>query len=206
MEATGPQTVFIGYGVTGAPSAELATLAAYLNPAPSVKWAKGASTSPLSSAIPEGASVQVVYLPYSDASLIGLLVQAETVEGVTAAGKAAVAALKKAAQGVKEEEVAAAVAKAKFAAASATDGREGIVKAVGAQIFSGTASSSLAAFDAVNASAFTKVRSAVSMVEGKMLTILFPFLQAASSLVSAKPTYVAVGNVATLPYADELGL
>ena len=32
------------------------------------------------------------------------------------------------------------------------------------------------------------------------------FLQAASSLVAAKPTYVAVGDIQSLPYADELGL
>lgn len=32
------------------------------------------------------------------------------------------------------------------------------------------------------------------------------FLQATSSLITAKPTYVVVGDVQTLPYADELGL
>jgi ubiquinol-cytochrome c reductase core subunit 2 len=31
-------------------------------------------------------------------------------------------------------------------------------------------------------------------------------LQAVSTLLKGKPTYVAVGDVATLPYADELGL
>ena len=32
------------------------------------------------------------------------------------------------------------------------------------------------------------------------------FLQAASSLISAKPTYVVIGDLHALPYADELGL
>ena len=32
------------------------------------------------------------------------------------------------------------------------------------------------------------------------------FLQAASSLISAKPTYVVIGDDQALPYADELGL
>ena len=30
--------------------------------------------------------------------------------------------------------------------------------------------------------------------------------QAASSLLKSKPTYVAVGDIKSLPYADELGL
>ena len=32
------------------------------------------------------------------------------------------------------------------------------------------------------------------------------FLQAASSLITVKPTYVVIGDVQALPYADELGL
>ena len=30
--------------------------------------------------------------------------------------------------------------------------------------------------------------------------------QVASSILKSKPTYVAVGDIKTLPYADELGL
>ncbi|KAJ2920803.1 hypothetical protein H1R20_g16293, partial [Candolleomyces eurysporus] len=184
--SSGLQTAFIGFGTTGAPSAEVATLAAYLSPSPSIKWSKG--TSALAAAIPEGASVQSVYLPYSDASLVGLLVQAPTAAGVKQAGQAAVQALKKAASGVSQEELTSAVAKAKFAAASAADARAGLVATIGSKIFSGSdlsVASTLSTFDAVNASAFSK---------------------AASSLVSSKPTYVAVGEVGSLPYADELGL
>ena len=120
----GPQTVFIGFGSTGADSKNLAALAAYLSPSPSVKWSKG--LSPLSS-LPEGTSVQTVYLPYSDATLFGLLVQGSTPASVKEAGKLAVSALKTAAQGIKEEELKSAISKAKFAAANATDTREGIV-------------------------------------------------------------------------------
>ena len=119
----GPQTVFIGFGSTGAGSADLAALAAYLSPLPSVKWSKG--LSPLSS-LPEGTSVQTVYLPYSDASLFGLLVQGSTPASVKEAGKLAVSALK-AAHGIKGEELKSAISKAKFAAANAADSREGIV-------------------------------------------------------------------------------
>lgn len=45
--------------------------------------------------------------------------------------------------------------------------------------------STLASLDKVTASAFSK---------------------AASSLIKAKPTYIVVGDVKTLPYSDELGL
>ncbi|KIM37896.1 hypothetical protein M413DRAFT_448163 [Hebeloma cylindrosporum] len=170
----GPQTVFIGFGTTGAPSSELAALSAHLSPTPSVKWSKG--LSPFSS-LPEGTSVQPVYLPYSDATLFGLL----------EAGKAAVAALKAAAQGIKAEELKSAVAKAKFAAAANVDTREGLINALGSKIFGGaeaSVESTLSSLDAVNAAAFSK---------------------AAASLLSAKPTYVTVGE-SSLPYADELGL
>jgi len=128
----GPQTVFIGFGTTGAPSSELAALSAYLSPTPSVKWSKG--LSPFSS-LPEGTSVQPVYLPYSDATLFGLLVQGSTPANVKEAGKTAVAALKAAAQGIKPEELKSAVAKAKFTAATTVDTREGLISVLGSKVW-----------------------------------------------------------------------
>ena len=130
----GPQTVFIGFGATGEPSAELATLAALLSPHPSIKWSKG--TSAIASVLTEGTSVQSVYLPYSDATLVGLLVQGQTAAGVTEAGKAAVQALKSAAAtgGVSPEELKKAVAKAKFAAANTLDSREGLISVLGTKV------------------------------------------------------------------------
>lgn len=127
----GPETVFIGFGSTDANTAELAALAAHLSPSPSVKWSKG--LSPLSS-LPEGTSVQVVHLPYSDATLFGLLVQGSTPASVKEAGKIAVSALKTAAQGIKEEELKSAISKAKFAAANVTESREGIVATLGSKV------------------------------------------------------------------------
>lgn len=126
----GPQTVFIGYGVTGPSDPAIAALSAYLSPEPSLKWSKG--LSPLAQ-LPEGTSIQSVYLPYSDATLFGLLVQGTTTAGVKEAGKLAVQALK-AANSVKAEDLKKAVAKAKFAAASAIDGREGIVNVLGPKV------------------------------------------------------------------------
>lgn len=180
----GAETVFIGFGAAGSPSAELAVLAAHLDPTPSVKWSE--STSPITG-IPTGVSVQSVHLPYSDATLFGLLVQGETAEDVKAAGKAAVAALKSVST-IKAEDVKKAVAKAKFAAASSIDSRSGIVSVLGSKVLSGASASvneSISALDKVDASALA---------------------QATSALLKAKPTYVVVGDIKTLPYADELGL
>ncbi|KAF5376695.1 hypothetical protein D9615_007864 [Tricholomella constricta] len=182
----GPQTVFIGFGATGAPSAELAALAAHISPQASIKWSQG--ISPIASSVPHGTSVQSVYLPYSDATLVGLLVQGATSADVKQAGKAAVEVLKKAAAGISAEELKKAVAKAKFSAASALESRDGLMSVLGSQVLAGapsTLEASLAPFDKISASAFTK---------------------AAAALVKGKPTYVAVGDVTSLPYADELGL
>lgn len=81
----------------------------------------------------EKTSVQVVYLPYSDAALVGLLIQAPTTEGVRVAGKAAVAALK-GTSGLKAEDLKSAVAKAKFRMASSADARAGLVEVLGSKV------------------------------------------------------------------------
>lgn len=126
----GLQTVFIGHGVAGPSDPAIAALSAYLSPEPSLKWSKG--LSPLAE-LPQGTSVQAVYLPYSDATLFGLLVQSTTTTGVKQAGIAAVKALKEA-NAVSAGDLKKAVAKAKFAAASAIDGRDGIVNVLGPQV------------------------------------------------------------------------
>ena len=97
-----------------------------------MKWSKGISS--IATGIPEGTSVQTVYLPYSDASLFGLLVQGSTAAGVKEAGKVAVQALKASASGLKEEDLKRAIAKAKFSAASASDNREGLIAVLGSKV------------------------------------------------------------------------
>ncbi|GAW09905.1 ubiquinol-cytochrome c reductase complex core protein 2 [Lentinula edodes] len=182
----GPQTVFVGFGSAGAPTPEIAALSAYLSPTPSVKWSKG--SSPIAATIPEGTTVEVVHLSYSDASLFGLLVQGPSGSAVKEAGKAAVQALKTVSNGLKGDDLKKALSKAKFTAASAVDSREGLVSILGSKVLSGHESSldtTLASFDKVSEITFAK---------------------AASTLVKVKPVFVAVGDVATLPYADELGL
>ncbi|EPT00043.1 hypothetical protein FOMPIDRAFT_1023992 [Fomitopsis schrenkii] len=185
IEAHGaPETIFIGFGTAGAPSAELAVLSAHLDPTPTIKWSKG--LSPIAANLPAGVSVKSVLLPYSDAALYGIVIQGADTERVKEAGKVAVAALK-AAGDLKGDDLKKAVAKAKFDAASALDGRDNVLFALGAQALGSPASldSTISNLDKVTATAYHK---------------------AASSFLKAKPTYVAIGDIKRLPYADELGL
>lgn len=120
------QAIFIGFGAPGS-SPELAALHAHLDTTPAVKWTDG--SSPLA-----GTGATPVYVPYSDAALFGILVRAGTAAEAGESAKAAVAALKKVASGLSGEEAKKAVAKAKFAAASAVEAREGLVAAVAPEV------------------------------------------------------------------------
>ena len=132
IEAHGaPETIFIGFGTSGAPSAELAVLSAHLDPTPAIKWSKG--LSPIAANLPEGVSVRSVLLPYSDAALYGIVIQGADTERVKEAGKVAVAALK-ASGDLKGDDLKKAIAKAKFNAASALDGRDNTIFALGTQV------------------------------------------------------------------------
>ncbi|KAG1856749.1 Metalloenzyme, LuxS/M16 peptidase-like protein [Suillus subluteus] len=181
----GPETVFIGFGAAGPADPALAILSAHLSPQPSVKWSQG--LSPISAAIPQGTSVQPVLIPYSDATLFGLLVQGSSADGVKEAAKVATKALKES-TGLKGDALKMAVAKAKFAAASSLDGRDGILGALSAKVFANSDASieaTLASIDKVDAAAFSKSVAAIT---------------------KAKPTFVAIGSVQALPFADEVGL
>jgi len=184
VESSSPlQTVFIGFGTTGVPSSDLAALASHISPEPHVKWSKG--ISPVSEATPAGTTVQTVYLPYSDATLLGVIVQGEKAVDVKTAAQAAVKVLK---SQVSETDAKKAIAKAKFRAASEADSRDGVVSLLGNKVFSGADASvetALASFDTVSSSSISS---------------------AASMLLKAKPTYIVVGDITALPYADELGL
>lgn len=130
--SSGPQTVFVGFGTSGRPSADLAALWAHLCPEPSVKWSEGLSS--IAASIPKDASVQSLYLPYSDGTLLGLLVQGATAASVKEAGKASVQALRSVASGLKDDELKRAVSKAKFNAAQAADRKEGLIYALGTKV------------------------------------------------------------------------
>ncbi|CAE6467621.1 unnamed protein product [Rhizoctonia solani] len=166
--------VFIGFGASAA-SPELAVLHSYLDTTPAVKWTAGSSPLAGTGAIP-------VYIPYSDAALFGVLVTGNNIAQDT---KTAVAALKK---GLTKEDATKAAAKAKFRAASAVEGREGLVNAVAPQVFGGPKAS------------LESVHAALDKVSDASVS------KTLSSLLGGKPTFVAVGDINGLPYADELGL
>lgn len=174
IEAHGAlETVFVGFGATGSASPDLAALAAHLDPTPSLKWSQG--LSPIASSIPTGTSVKAVYLPYSDATLVGFLVQGRNTDDIKMAGKAAVEALKAAGK-VEGDELRKAVAKAKFAAASSIDGRDGFVSVLGSKVLAGSQASldgTLSAFEKVDASSFSKVHTSISIHSSPFS---FPFL------------------------------
>ncbi|GAA6028052.1 hypothetical protein JCM8097_001849 [Rhodosporidiobolus ruineniae] len=151
-----------------------------------VKW--GQSASPLAKLRTATSSAQAFNLAYSDAGLFGVSVSAKTadVEGVA---QQAIAALKAAAKGASEEQLKQAVAKAKFAAASALETRAGQVEVVGHAVAAHGAAPSLEEL-------FSKLDKVTAESVAK----------AASSALSSKPTTVAVGNTHALPYADALGL
>jgi ubiquinol-cytochrome c reductase core subunit 2 len=156
VESTNPlQTVFIGFGTTGAPSSDLAALASHVAPEPHVKWSKG--ISPISEATPSGTTVQTVYLPYSDATLFGVLIQGENAADTKTAAQAVVKVLK---SQVSETDAKKAVAKAKFRAASEADSRDGVVSLLGNKVFAGADASietTLSSFDAVTPSSISSV-------------------------------------------------
>ncbi|KIK79125.1 hypothetical protein PAXRUDRAFT_834256 [Paxillus rubicundulus Ve08.2h10] len=161
---------------TTTPSPALSVLSAHIAPSQSLKYPTVSRPS---------TTITPVHLPYSDAVLTGALVQGPDVKSVKEAAKAVVDKLK---TPLSAEELKIAVARAKFGAAATVEGREGLMDALGSKVFSnGNASieSTLAAFDTVDAATVSKV---------------------IAGLTKTTPTFVVVGNVQTLPYADELGL
>ncbi|KAH8827532.1 peptidase family M16-domain-containing protein [Flagelloscypha sp. PMI_526] len=182
----GPQTVFVGFAAAGAPTPALATVAASLSPASHLKWTAHASA--FAEGVPTGVEIKQVYSPYSDAALLGFTIQGSSVSGVKEAAKTVVSKLK--ATKVKPDQLTLAKTKAKFALAQQLDTRDGAVSHIGSKLLAGatsvpTADALFSEIDSVNAATFDK---------------------AASTLLGAKPIYVAVGDTAELPWEDEIGL
>ena len=185
--AHGPQTLFVGFGLSTAATPALHALSSHLSPAPALKWATG--TSPLAIALPAGVRARTVLLPYSDAALFGVLFEGADASAVAQGAKAAVEVLKNAAgKTLEKEEVARSVARARFEIAGGVEARDGFVGTLGPKVLTGQVGgvqASLEAFGAVDGAAISKV---------------------AAELLKSKPTFVAVGDVHALPYGDEVGL
>ncbi|KAH9996409.1 LuxS/MPP-like metallohydrolase [Russula compacta] len=186
----GPQTIFVGFGSTASASIPaLHALAAHLNPTPSLKWVT--SSAPLASAIPAGVRARSVLLPYSDATLIGVVLEGRDAAALGEGAKAVVRAFKDAAAAggkIGQEELTRAVARAKFQLAAGVEAREGYVGTFGPKVLKGEAAS---------------VRSALDGIQGVSGAGLS---HAAGDLLKSKPTYVAIGDLHALPHADEIGL
>ncbi|OCF32970.1 ubiquinol-cytochrome c reductase core subunit 2 [Kwoniella heveanensis CBS 569] len=177
-------TMVIAYGSASPATPELKVLKQLLGGESSLKWTPG--TSPLAQAADKipGASAKAILLPYSDAALFGVVLNAPTSPQLKQLAQEVVSVLKAAGQGAKDEEVKRAIAKATFADATASETLEGLVASAGPALFAGGEVKS-ENFSSVSASSVSK---------------------AAAELLKGKPTIVSVGNVAVLPYADELGL
>ena len=130
----GPQAIFIGSGSTTTASVSaLHALAAHLNPVPALKWA--GSAAPVASAIPAGINGRSMLLPYSDATLIGVVLEGNASAALKEGAKAVVGAIKDAAAGkVGKEELTRVVARAKFQLAAGIKAREGLVGVFGPKV------------------------------------------------------------------------
>ncbi|KZO91781.1 LuxS/MPP-like metallohydrolase [Calocera viscosa TUFC12733] len=176
-------TLFIGYGFAGAPSPGLATLAAHLATKPHLPWSDG--LSPLST-LPSSIHAESILLPYSDATLFGVLISAKDSAGLKQGGEAVAKALKEvAAGGIKAELVGRAKARAKFAAAVIEEGKAGVIAKGAAQFEGKTWNNLVDDVEKLDAKAFGKFTA---------------------DLLKTKPTVVALGDINTLPHPDELGL
>ena len=91
--AHGPQVIFVSFGSTASASVPAPhALAAHLNPASMLEWASCAC--PLVSAILVGVRAHSVLLPYSDATLIGVIPKRNDGTALKEGAKAVVGAFK----------------------------------------------------------------------------------------------------------------
>lgn len=169
-----------------AAAANLAVLRSLLGGESSVKWSNGAS--PLSQIADSvvGAKANAFNLSFSDSGVFGAHISAPTASVQQAASKVA-QALKDAAAGLKQETIQAAIAKAKFERATVLENR--------------TASHELVSAQLLESGKIATLEDAFAALEGVKASSLS---STAEKLLKSKPTTVAVGDVHTLPYADEV--
>jgi len=127
-------TMILAFGSAGEASADMKVLPHLLGGETAVQWSTGSSPLSQAAAKVTGASAKAFLLPYSDASLFGVVVTAPTSEGVASVAKE-VAGLMKAGKG-KDEEIKRAVAKAKFYEATLLERHESLIATAGAAVSS----------------------------------------------------------------------
>ncbi|KAI6781830.1 Cytochrome b-c1 complex subunit-like protein [Emericellopsis cladophorae] len=172
-----------------APKPEVAVLAALLGGQSSIKWSTGYSLLSKATSDVVGLNVSASNIPYSDAGLLAVQLSGSAAS-VRAGAEATVKALESIANGsVPKEEVAKAVASAKFNALDATQLRESSLHLVGSGI--------------VNTG---KAYEPASLVHGIEKVSAESLKTAAKALLEGKASVSSVGDLFLLPYAEQLGL
>lgn len=192
VESASGNAVVIAFPTTGlyAPDATVEVLAALLGGESNIKWTPGFTLLSKASAGIPGAQVVARNLSYSDAGLLTLQVTGQSAAAVRAAADAAVKVLKSVAGGsATKEDVAKAIAKARFDALTAQEPASAAVTAAGTAVLHG-----LKTFQPAEAS------KAYAGVSADKLTTL------AKKLVDSKASFAAVGDLHVLPFAEDVGL
>ncbi|CAK7273299.1 ubiquinol-cytochrome c reductase core subunit 1 [Sporothrix epigloea] len=192
IESTAGNAIVIAFPTTGlnAPDAAVEVLTALLGGQSSIKWTPGFTLLSKASADIHGAQAVAQNLAYSDAGLLTFQITGQTAGAVRAAAAAAIETLKSVAAGsVSKEDLAKAAAKAKYDALIAHELSSASITAAGSAVVHG-----LKVFQPAEVS---KAYAGVSAEKLKSL---------AKKMVDGKASFAAVGDLHTLPYAEDLGL
>ncbi|KIH91461.1 ubiquinol-cytochrome c reductase core subunit 2 [Sporothrix brasiliensis 5110] len=192
IESASGNAIVIAFPTNGlnAPDATVEVLTSLLGGESSVKWSPGFTLLSKASAGVHGANAVARNLSYSDAGLLTVQVTGQSAGAVRAAADVAVKALKSVASGsVSKEDVAKAIAKARFDALTAQEPASAAITAAGTAVLHG-----LKTFQPADAS------KAYAGVTAEKLTTL------AKKLVSGKASFAAVGDLHVLPFAEDVGL
>lgn len=172
-----------------ASSPEISVLSALLNGSSHVKWSPGFSLLSKAIGASPGLSVSTNNQGYSDAGLFTIQLTGPAAY-VRKAAEEAVKALRSISEGsVSKEDLAKAIARAKFDALEASEARN--------------ASLLLAGSGLVQSGKPTDISSIIKPVESVTADKL---KTAAKKLLEGKASVAAVGDLYVLPYAEELGL
>ncbi|KAF7562711.1 hypothetical protein G7046_g1408 [Stylonectria norvegica] len=172
-----------------APKAEIAVLASLLGGQSSIKWAPGFSLISKAAAGTHGLSASTANLTYSDAGLLTIQLSGSAA-GVRKGAEETVKALKSIAEGsVAKEDVAKAIASAKFEALDQSQTRSISLLLAGSGLVNGG-----------------KVFEPASLAESIGAVTAEKLKTTAKALLDGKATVSTVGDLFVLPYAEELGL
>ncbi|KAL9106917.1 MAG: hypothetical protein Q9227_008103 [Pyrenula ochraceoflavens] len=168
---------------------EMSVLAALLGGESSIKWSSGFSLLSKAAADVQHAHVSTQNASYSDAGLFYVAINGEADE-VSKTARNVVAALKKVAAGdISSEDIAKAVALAKFNALEAGQQTDAGIEATGIGLITGGRPHQM-----------DEVAKSIEQVKDAKVKA------AAKSLLDTKASVATVGDLFVLPFAEELGL